>query len=70
MDLCGGISPGSVRNRKVHGLWVYDGDDAQYHTSGEGSVVCGSKINYYYGGQYFAVFLTKLTNTQVHRRTI
>ena len=23
------------------------------------------KINYYYGGQYFAVFLTKLTNTQV-----
>ena len=25
----------------------------------------GSKINYYYGGQYFAVFLTKLTHTQV-----
>ena len=25
----------------------------------------GAKINYYYGGQYFAVFLTKLTNTQV-----
>ena len=24
----------------------------------------GAKINYYYGGQYFAVFLTKLTNTQ------
>ena len=25
----------------------------------------GSKINYYYGGQYFAVFLTKMTHTQV-----
>lgn len=25
----------------------------------------GSKINYYYGGQYFAVFLTKLAHTQV-----
>lgn len=25
----------------------------------------GSKINYYYGGQYFAVFLTKLTHMQV-----
>ena len=25
----------------------------------------GSKINYYYGGQYFAVFLTKMMHTQV-----
>ena len=25
----------------------------------------GSMINYYYGGQYFAVFLTKMTHTQV-----
>lgn len=25
----------------------------------------GSKMNYYYGGQYYAVFLTKLTNTSI-----
>lgn len=25
----------------------------------------GENLNYYYGGQYFAVFLTKLTNTQI-----
>lgn len=25
----------------------------------------GSEINYYYGGQYYAVFLTKLTNTRI-----
>ena len=30
----------------------------------------GKVFNYYYGGQYFAVFLTKLTGTKVRLHTI
>ena len=39
LDLPCGLSPGGTRNRKIHGLWFYEGHDAQHRRSGRGSLV-------------------------------
>ena len=39
MDISCRFSPGGVRNRKIHGLWIYGGHDAQPGASGKGYLV-------------------------------
>lgn len=47
------------------GFWFYEVYEHSTTLPSEDMWYAGKAFNYYYGGQYFAVFLTKLTGTKV-----
>ena len=51
--------------RKIYGFWFYAVHDEKYNLTSQDMWYAGKPFNYYYGGQYLAVFLTKLTGTNV-----
>ena len=66
LDLSGWIPAAGIRNRKI--LWNYGFMEAMMRSKtlpARDLWYSQGTINYYYGGQYFAVFLTKLTGSRV-----
>ena len=65
LDLSCGLSPGGTRNRKFMDYGFYEGHDAAPPFRQRISGTAEAVLTNYYGGQFYAVFLTKITFTDV-----